>query len=216
MIAVNDLRVQAGTFTLEGVSFEIPTNAYGILMGKTGCGKTTVLEAVCGLKQVLAGSIVLDGCDITHTKAAERGIGYVPQDVSLFSTMTVFDHLAFALRIRNWSKPDIDGRVHELAELLGIEELLERIPHGLSGGEGQRVALGRALAFHPSILCLDEPLSALDHDTRVEMCELLATVKRVTGVTVLHITHDRNEAARLADVSLEFVEGSIQQALVQK
>jgi ABC-type sugar transport system ATPase subunit len=168
-------------------------------MGKTGCGKTTLLEAICGLRQVHAGRIVLLGRDVTQLKPAQRGVGYVPQDLALFPGHTVREHLAFALEVRRWSRAAIDARVRELAGLLGITHLLDRYPQGLSGGEAQRVALGRALAFHPPVLLLDEPLSALDEDTRSEMATLLRDVQRQTGVTTLHVTHSLTEARRLAD-----------------
>jgi len=209
MIQVDELSLRAGAFTLSDVSFTIPTGEYGVLMGKTGCGKTTVIEAICGLRTCSAGRVVLMERDVTDCKAAERGIGYVPQDCVLFPTMTIHDHLAFALRIRRRPRTEIDARVQELAELLGLGTLLERRPHGLSGGESQRVALGRALAARPPVLCLDEPLSALDHDTRLEMCDLLHQVKLRYGVTTIHITHDRNEAARLADHVFVLQDGAI-------
>ena len=209
MIEVKDLVVQTGSFRLEDVSFYIPTGAYGVLMGRTGSGKTTLLETVCGLKRVLAGDIVLGGRNVTHLKAADRGIGYVPQDGALFQRMTVREHLEFALRIRGWRRDDVENRVMEKAALLGIEKLLHRKPLGLSGGEQQRVALGRALSFLPKFLCLDEPLSALDEDMRKEMCELLIRVKNETGVTVLHVTHNRSEAAMLADQLVELVNGKV-------
>src|SRR6266545_4566444 len=155
MIAVENLTVRAGAFTLEGVSFALAASQYGVLMGKTGSGKTTLLEAVCGLKPVLHGTIILTDRDVTAWKPAERGVGYVPQDRALFPTMTVREHLAFALVIRKWDRRAIERRVGELADLLGIQGLLQRKPHGLSGGEAQRVALGRALAYHPRILLLD-------------------------------------------------------------
>lgn len=199
MIAVEKLTVRAGAFALEGVSFALARGEYGALMGKTGCGKTTLLEALCGLRAVAAGSIVLDGRDVTRLKPAERGVGYVPQDRALFPTMTVRDHLAFALAVRGFPKLVIEPRVAELAELLGLTHLLQRKPHGLSGGEQQRVALGRALSFSPAVLLLDEPLSALDEATREEMYDLLRSVRERTEVTVLHVTHSPGEAARLAD-----------------
>ena len=209
MITLKDVHIRAGNFSLDTINFTVPKGAYAILMGKTGCGKTTLLEAICGLNRVHSGEILLNDRDVTHLKPAERGIGFVPQDGALFTTMSVFDNIAFALQVRKWSKEDIEKRVKELAELLGITHLLERGTHKLSGGEQQRVALGRALAFRPTILCLDEPLSALDYDTRIEMCHLLETVQEKTGVTVLHITHDRNEAERLADLILRFDKGQI-------
>jgi ABC-type sugar transport system ATPase subunit len=149
------------------------------------------------------------GSEVTNLKPAGRGIGYVPQDRALFQTMTVREHLAFALTIRRWERAEIDRRVDELAELLGLQHLLVRKPQGLSGGEAQRVALGRALAFRPGILCLDEPLSALDDETRQEMYELLQKVQAHTGVTTLHVTHHRGEASRLADSILLLKNGRI-------
>jgi molybdate/tungstate transport system ATP-binding protein len=210
MIHVEDLHVHAGHFWLSGISFAIPQGGYGVLMGRTGCGKTTLLEAICGLKKTERGRIILGGQDVTHLKPADRNIGFVPQDSALFSTMTVYDHLAFALRVRFWARKETDQRVIELAELLGIAHLMQRKPSGLSGGEKQRVALGRALAAKPSTLCLDEPLSALDSETKQQMRQLLKSVQQHTGVTILHITHSRNEAADLADCLLRFVDGSVQ------
>ena len=199
MIQVEKLAMRVGQFVLRDVSFTIPTGRYGFLMGKTGSGKTTILEAICGLKPVAGGCIRLMDRDVTRLKPAVRGIGYVPQDGALFPTLSVREHLAFALSVRRWSQDAILERVDELAELLGLTRLLERTPHGLSGGEAQRVALGRALASHPSVLCLDEPLSALDDETRAEMCEVLLNVRKRTGVTILHVTHSLEEARRLAD-----------------
>lgn len=199
MIAVEHLKVCVGGFALEDVSFEVPTGNYAVLMGRTGAGKTTLLEALCGLKPVAGGTIRLNERDVTRLKPAERGIGYVPQDRALFQTMTVREHLAFALVIRKADQQAIQQRVGELSRLLGIEQLLERRPHGLSGGEAQRVALGRALSVRPGILCLDEPLNALDDDTRQEMYKLLGEVQQSTGVTILHVTHNLDEAEQLAD-----------------
>lgn len=215
MIAVEHLTVQVGTFRLNDVSLEIPTGQYGILMGKTGCGKSTLVEAICGLKQIKSGHIFLMDRDVTGLKPSQRGIGYVPQDGALFPSMNVHDHLAFALQIRRVKRKEIKARVAELASLLDIEPLLDRRIKGLSGGEKQRVALGRALSFRPPILCLDEPLSALDHDTRNDMCDLLQTVKEKTGVTIIHITHDRAEAARLADCTFVMDGGVIREAVPQ-
>jgi len=209
VIRVEKLAIRVGRFHLDGVSFEVPTGAYGVLMGKTGSGKTTVLEAVTGLKTILSGRIVLGATDVTRLKPAERNIGFVPQDGALFSTMSVRDHLGFALAIRRVGRRAIRQRVAELAELLEIEHLLDRGTAGLSGGEQQRVALGRALAFWPTTLCLDEPLSALDDDTRRQMMDLLKRVQKETGVTTLHITHNRGEADVLADVILELADGRI-------
>lgn len=212
MIAAEHLGVRAGAFSLPNISFSVPTGQYAVLMGKTGCGKTTLLETICGLKRPASGRILLMGKDMTWRTPAERNIGYVPQDGALFKTMTVRQQLGFALEIRRRPASEIRARVEELAGLLGIEPLLDRKPEGLSGGEAQRVALGRALAARPPVLCLDEPLGALDQETRVDMCNLLETVKQHTGVTVLHVTHDVQEAERLADCMLFLREGAIQTA----
>jgi ABC-type sugar transport system ATPase subunit len=199
MIAVDHLTVRVGGFALEDVGFDVPTGQYAVLMGRTGAGKTTLLEGLCGLKAVTGGTIQLNGRDVTRLKPAERGIGYVPQDRALFQSMTVHEHLAFALTIRKADRQVIQQSVAELSRLLSIEHLLDRRPPGLSGGEAQRVALGRALAARPGVLCLDEPLSALDDETRQEMYELLEQVQESTNVTILHVTHNRDEAERLAD-----------------
>lgn len=205
MIQVTDLTVQNGSFVIEDVQFVVPHGVYGVLMGKTGSGKTTLLEAICGLKRVISGRIVLGDDDVSQHSPAQRGIGFVPQDGALFDSMSVRNHLEFALKIRKWSRSDTELRVKELARLLQIEKLLDRRPYQLSGGERQRVALGRALSFHPKILCLDEPLSALDDDTRSSMVELLKHVQSETGVTALHVTHNRLEAEALAGERL-FIE----------
>jgi ABC-type sugar transport system ATPase subunit len=199
MIAVDHLTVRVGAFALENVGFDVPTGQYAVLMGRTGAGKTTLLEALCGLKAVAGGTIRLNGRDVTRLKPAERGIGYVPQDRALFQTMTVREHLAFALTLQKAGRQVIQQNVAELSRLLGIEHLLDRRPPGLSGGEAQRVALGRALSARPGVLCLDEPLSALDDETRREMYELLENVRQSTRVTILHVTHNLDEAEQLAD-----------------
>ncbi len=212
MIEVRDLTIQAGAFALNDISFVIPTGGYGVLMGKTGCGKTTILESIIGFRSITSGRIILDGVDVTDWNPALRGIGYVPQDGALFSRMTVRRQLGFALSIRRVAASVIQKRTGELADLLGITHLLDRIPKSLSGGERQRVALGRALSFEPKILCLDEPLSALDSETRLQMCELLAEIRTRTGVTALHVTHNQDEAERLAAPLLQLRDGQLQTA----
>jgi ABC-type sugar transport system ATPase subunit len=209
VISVSDLSIQLGRFLLKGVSLQVPQGHYAVLMGRTGTGKTSILEAICGLRPIRSGRIELAGRDVTRLKPAVRGVGYVPQDGALFATMSVGEHLAFALRIRRWSATSIQRRVRELAELLEIEHLLDRAPHGLSGGELQRVALGRALAFRPQILLLDEPLSALDEDTRQHLYAVLRRIHVSQGVTALHVTHNRAEAEELADVVLRLERGKV-------
>lgn len=211
MIAIEGLSVRAGAFAVEGLSFAVGTGEYAVLMGRTGCGKTTLLEAICGLKSVRAGCVRLLGRDVTSLPPADRGVGYVPQDLALFPTLTVREHLSFALEVRRWNSKEAARRVEELTAMLGIGHLLDRRPQGLSGGESQRVALGRALAFRPGVLLLDEPLSALDEDTRAGMYGLLRSVQRQTGVTTLHVTHNRAEARALADRLFLFEQGSLRE-----
>ena len=211
MIRLEQVSVRAGQFALRDATFTIGTGQHAVLMGKTGTGKTTLLEAVCGLRAVLGGSVHLMDQDVTGWPPAQRGIGLVPQDAALFGHLTVREHLSFALTVRRWPADQIQQRVHELADGLGLRPLLDRRPAGLSGGEAQRVALGRALSFRPSVLCLDEPLIALDDDTRLEMGALLRAVRAQTGVTILHVTHNRSEAERLADLILRLKDGSVQQ-----
>jgi ABC-type sugar transport system ATPase subunit len=202
MIALDRIAVKLGAFALRDVSFAVPGGRYATLMGKTGTGKTTLLEVVCGLRRPDAGRVSLGGCDVTHAPAAARGVGYVPQDGALFPTLTVAEHLAFAPTVRRWPAHAVEKRVEELAGLLGITHLLKRKPDGLSGGERQRVALGRALAFRPAVLLLDEPLSALDDDTRSEMYALLRGLHGQLGFTALHVTHNLAEAEHVGDCRL--------------
>ncbi len=215
MISVKNLSLEVGEFALENVSFEIPSRSYCALMGKTGCGKTTILEAVCGLRPVDSGSISLMSREVTDLPPAERGIGFVPQDGALFSSMTVGQNLGFSLEVRCRPKGVVSERVKQLAELLGIAGLLDRRIQGLSGGEKQRVALGRALAFEPGILCLDEPLSALDDETKTGLVDLLARVREETGVTTLHITHSLQEARSLCDMLLVMEGGEVRELPVE-
>jgi len=199
MIELIDLMIRSGPFALRGISLSVRNGEYAVLMGGTGQGKTTILEAICGLRPLERGSVRLAGEDVTRSKPADRNLGYVPQDLALFPTMTVRQHLEFALRLRRATPAAVAARVGELAEVLGIELLLERRVTGLSGGESQRVALGRALSFQPRVLLLDEPLNALDEPTRDRLCELLRTLQKSSGLTTLHVTHSRHEARLLAD-----------------
>ncbi|QDV65634.1 ABC transporter ATP-binding protein [Crateriforma conspicua] len=209
MIALDRVTIRAGTFELSDVSATIPTGTYAALMGRTGRGKTTILEAICGLRAVTSGSITIGSTDVTHWPPGDRQVGYVPQDLALFPTLTVQEHLEFALRLRRVATTDIASRTSDLAGLLGISHLTERRIQGLSGGERQRVALGRALSFQPAVLLLDEPLSALDETTREEILSLLLEIKRQTGVTTLHVTHNRSEADTLADTIFQLNDGKL-------
>lgn len=209
MILVEGMSLQVADFRLEGINISVEQGEYAALMGKTGSGKTTILEAICGLRRVSKGRIVLCGCDVTNSVPGARGVGYVPQECALFSDMTVGEHLGFALTIRRESPGAVAARVDELAEMLGLSELRDRYPDGLSGGEAQRVALGRALSFRPKVLCLDEPLSSLDEETRDDIRKLLKSVQDITKVTTLHVTHSHKDATLMADKIIEVRDGQI-------
>ncbi len=209
MIELRDVTIKAGKFALDRVSFRVESGKYAVLMGRTGQGKTTILESICGLRSIDSGQILVRDVNVAKWSPGEREIGYVPQDLALFPTLTVKQHLEFALRLRRASSKQIADRVAELSDVLGISKLLQRRIQGLSGGESQRVALGRALSFRPSVLLLDEPLSALDETTRQEMHSLLRRVKESTGVTTLHVTHSQEDAEALADQRLILTEGRI-------
>ena len=209
MIESERISIRAGEFHLRDVSFVVPSGQYAVLMGRTGSGKTTILETILGLRRIAAGQVKLNGQNVTQWRPAVRGVGYVPQDGALFRTMTVRDQIGLGLVIRKVPAAQVRQRVDELAHWLGIAHLWQRKPYGLSGGERQRVALGRALSFRPQVLCLDEPLSALDDDTRAEMVALLKRVQKEAGVTVLHVTHHVGEAEQLADVRLHLHEGRV-------
>lgn len=209
MIRCVDLHIKQGNFILSEINFEIKRGDYVVLMGKTGCGKTTIMESICGLRKINSGEIWLDNNNITGHLPSQREIGYVPQDGALFKNMTIANNIGFALKIRKWEKQKINERVNELAQILGIEYLLEREAHDLSGGEKQRVALARALSFYPDVLCLDEPISALDDDTKIGMYDLLLTLKNNLDITVLHVSHSKLEAKKLADTVLDFSDGKV-------
>jgi len=202
MIAVEKLALRQGDFSLNDLTFELPEGAYGVLVGRSGCGNTSLLEAVCGLRPISSGRIILGGQDVSDLKAGERGVGYVPQDGALFPHLSVARQLAFSLVLRKTEPAQIAKRVDELSERLGIKHLLDRMPDSLSGGECQRVALGRALSLYPKYLCLDEPLSALDDETHEEIYGLLQQTVKGSDVTVLHVTHNKREVESLADVVL--------------
>jgi len=214
MIAFENVSIRLGAFALRSTSLAIEAGAYAVLMGRTGAGKTTLLELLCGLKRPDGGRILVDGRDVTGLPPAARGVGYVPQDGVLFSTHTVREHLAFGLRLRGVRGAALRARCEALAEQLHIEHLLERRPAGLSGGERQRVALGRAIAWGPRVLALDEPLSALDGETRARMHDLLRALHAPGDVTVLHVTHDARDARQLADRVLRLQDGSITESAV--
>ncbi|GEP42712.1 ATP-binding cassette domain-containing protein [Brevifollis gellanilyticus] len=196
-----------GRFALQNVSLAIPDNTYAVLMGSTGCGKTTLIEIICGLRRPRGGRVLLDGRDVTRLEPRERGIGYVPQDLALFPAKRVREQIHFPIKMRGMR--DGEKIVQELVEELGIEHLMDRLPDMLSGGEKQRVALARALAAQPRVLLLDEPLSALDETTHGTALELLRTLQARHSLTVLHVTHSPSEAAALGQMRLRLLDGCV-------
>ncbi len=199
MIQCKDITIRQGSFILDDISFTIETGEYACLVGPTGVGKTTIMEAICGLRRTQSGKVILNDRDITLLRPGERNIGFVPQDGALFETMNVAENISFPLMIRKWPSGERKSRVKELANLLSIEHLLNRRPGHLSGGEKQRVALGRALSFRPQIICMDEPLSALDDKTKMDIIMLIRELKEKVNITALHISHNLKEVEMLAD-----------------
>lgn len=199
---------QAAT-VLDSASFEIPAATYAVLMGRTGTGKTTLLEILAGLRGPSAGRIVIGGRDVTAAAPGDRGLGYVPQDGALFPTLTVRDQIGFGLKMRRVPRDRIDAAVSEAAARVGVSQLLARLPAGLSGGECKRVALARALVVRPAVLLLDEPLASVDEETQADLVELLRRTQREQRITVLHVTHSRREAEGLGDLQLRLERGRI-------
>ena len=205
MIECQNISLQAGEFKLKDMSLRVESGQYAVVMGKTGIGKTTILEAVCGLRKIQKGKVLIDGVEVTRWSPRDRNLGYVPQDLALFPTVSVKQHLEFAMKLRKFSATERATRAEGLADLLGIGKLMHRKVQKLSGGEKQRVAIGRALSFSPSGLLLDEPLSALDSETRRTTQDLLRNIHKQTGVSVLHVTHQQDEADALGDICVRLV-----------
>ncbi|RLE28389.1 ABC transporter [Candidatus Acetothermia bacterium] len=198
-VALEGLEVRAGDFSLRGIELELWAGEYLAILGPTGAGKTLLLETVAGLRRPRAGRVLIAGADVTRLPPERRGIGYVFQDYALFPHLSVFENIAFGLRLRRLPRGELRRRVGELAELVGIGDLLSRGIEGLSGGERQRVALARALVLSPQALLLDEPLSALDPQHRQGLQRTLRELHRTLYPTVLHVTHDFQEAVALGE-----------------
>jgi ABC-type sugar transport system ATPase subunit len=199
MIQVTGLCFQVGDFRVSDINLEVAAGEYFVLLGPTGSAKTLLLKCLCGLVRALRGTIRLCGQDVTSLEPRRRGIGYVPQDCGLFPHMDVARNIAFPLRVRGTSYRKALAHVRPLAEALGIEALLDRLPAGLSGGESQKVALARALASRPQLLLLDEPVSALDEPSRKEACSELRRVQRQFGIATIHVCHSTEEALTVGD-----------------
>jgi molybdate/tungstate transport system ATP-binding protein len=209
MIRLENIAWHAPAFRLENVSFAVPAGKYAVLMGKTGTGKTTLLEIICGLRRPESGRVRFGDRDVTDEAPGSRGIGYVPQDGALFPTMTVRGQIGFGLKMKKLPATRIAEAVARLAGEVGIGHLLDRKPAGLSGGEKQRVALARALALQPAVLLLDEPLASVDEETQDGLIALLRRMQIEHRITVLHVTHSRREAGALGEVRLRLEEGKV-------
>ena len=201
MIKIKDLKVAFDDFILRDIHLEIKKNEFFVLMGPTGAGKTVLLESIAGLVPVKSGTIELAGRDVTDLPPEKRGTGIVYQDYALFPHMSVEENITYAVRYHSIDKALVKKRLAKLCDDLNIGHLLGRFPSTLSGGEQQRTALARAMMFEPSLLMLDEPLSALDPAFRLEIQELLRKLHETTDITFLMVTHSFSEALSLADRS---------------
>jgi len=196
---------------LKEISFEVGDGEFCILLGPSGCGKSTLLRLIAGLEKPSSGEILFDSQHIEHLPPRERNIAFVFQSYALYPHMTVFDNLAFSLKLRGEPGAEIAAKVRDAARLLEIENLIDRRPHSLSGGQRQRVALGRAIVRQPQIFLFDEPLSNLDAALRATMRVELARLHRRLGTTIVYVTHDQAEALTLGEKIIVLHQGSIQQ-----
>src|SRR5947208_4456328 len=200
-----------GVRAVDDVEMTIADGEFMVLVGPSGCGKTTLLRSIGGLESVTAGRIVIDGRDVTKAQPAERDLAMVFQNYALYPHMTVRENLGYALRVRKLKKPEIKRRVEDAAKLLGLDGLLDRRPRALSGGQMQRVAMGRAIVREPKAFLMDEPLSNLDAKLRVSMRTSLQQLHRRIGVTTVYVTHDQVEAMTLGDRVAVMRDGRVQQ-----
>ncbi len=184
---------------LEDISFDVRRGEFLSLLGPSGCGKTTILRLLIGIENPSSGKIFKLGEDITHLPASKRNIGIVFQNYSLFPNMNVYENIAYALKARKLSKDEIDKRVKEIVEVVGLGEHIYKKPRHLSGGQQQRVAIARTLVLNPDIILFDEPMSALDADIKVILRNLLKDIQRKMKITMIYVTHDQEEAFALSD-----------------
>ena len=196
---------------VKDVNLQIRDKEFVVFVGPSGCGKTTTLRMIAGLEAISSGDISIDGNVINELAPMDRDIAMVFQNYALYPHMSVYDNMAFGLKMRKFEKPEIDKRVREAADILGIGELLKRKPRQLSGGQRQRVALGRAIVRHPRVFLFDEPLSNLDAKLRVQMRVELKKLHLRLGTTAIYVTHDQVEAMTLGDRVVVMKDGVVQQ-----
>ncbi|USD66907.1 sn-glycerol-3-phosphate ABC transporter ATP-binding protein UgpC [Vibrio sp. SCSIO 43136] len=200
------------TEVLHGIDLDIDQGEFIVFVGPSGCGKSTLLRMIAGLESITSGDLSIEGARVNDTPAAMRGIAMVFQTYALYPHMTVYDNMAFAMRIAKESKEEIDRRVNEAAEMLQLTPYLGRLPKALSGGQRQRVAIGRAIVRHPKVFLFDEPLSNLDAALRVQTRIEIANLKEsMTETTMIYVTHDQVEAMTLADRIVVLSAGRIEQ-----
>ncbi|MBQ3381256.1 MAG: ABC transporter ATP-binding protein [Oscillospiraceae bacterium] len=213
MIKLNDIVVKFGDFTaLHNINVHVKEGEFFTFLGPSGCGKTTTLRTITGFIEPVSGSVVVKDRDITHVPIEDRNIGIVFQSYALFPTMTVYDNIAFGLKIKKMKKPEIDKKVREIARKVDLsDEQLMKAVSQLSGGQQQRVAIARALVTEPAIICMDEPLSNLDAKLRVQLRNELKQMQKEFGITTIYVTHDQEEALTLSDRIAVFNKGYIEQ-----
>src|SRR5579859_7614563 len=193
------------------VNLDIRDKEFVVLVGPSGCGKTTTLRMVAGLESISSGQVLIGDTVVNDLPPMDRDIAMVFQNYALYPHMSVYDNMAFGLKMRKFDKPEIAKRVQEAADILGIEQLLKRKPRQLSGGQRQRVALGRAIVRHPQVFLFDEPLSNLDAKLRVQMRVELKKLHERLGTTAIYVTHDQVEAMTLGDRVVVMRDGWVQQ-----
>jgi multiple sugar transport system ATP-binding protein len=211
-VSIRNLRVQLGGHdVIDALDLEVTSGEFLVLLGPSGCGKSTLLHAMAGLLEIAAGSVAIDGVDVTWASPGERNIGMVFQSYALYPNMTVAGNLSFGLRARGMPRAEVDARVQRAAALLQLEPLLARKPAQLSGGQRQRVAIGRALVRDARVYLLDEPLSNLDANLRAALRRELKLLHQRLGATMIYVTHDQVEAMTLATRIAVLHRGRIQQ-----
>jgi putative spermidine/putrescine transport system ATP-binding protein len=201
----------AGTVAVEGFDLAAEKGEFVSFLGPSGCGKTTTLRMIAGFELPTAGTIKIDGGDVTHRPPNRRNVGMVFQSYALFPNMTTADNIGFGMKVRGRPRDQIRQRVGELLDLVQLEGRGDRFPWQLSGGQQQRVALARALAIEPQVLLLDEPLSALDAKIRVALRHQIRSIQRQLGITTVYVTHDQEEALSLSDRVVVMSDGRIEQ-----